>query len=175
MESQNFRDFLSKNDYELVMPVIDAKGAGNLLPKNIEVHTQTLKHKQADEIYILTDLDSRDKNELRQELKHDDVRCIFIAVKAIEAWFLADTVALKNWLKKDDVQPENFPEQSGGKMPWDYLNDVAKKYEARGTGSSKPMFAQKMLKCGFDIERAAQHENCPSAKELVVHFQKSCS
>lgn len=173
VESQNFRNFLSKNGYELMMPVIDANGGGNLLPKNIEPHLTTLKTKNPDvaEIYILTDLEKQPNvEELRNSLKHNEIKFTFIAVKAIEAWFLADTVALKNWLKKDDVQPENCPEQSGDKMPWDYLNDVAKKYEARGTGSSKPMFAQKMLKCGFDIERAAEHENCPSAKELVKHF-----
>lgn len=177
VESNNFRQFLQENGYELITPVIDAHGGGNLLPKNIEVHTQNLKKKGVEQIYILTDLEKRsDKNELRQLLQHDDVQYTFIAVKAIEAWFLADTMALKNWLGNDNVQPETSPEESGNKMPWDYLKDVANQYQARGTGSMKPQFAKRMVThWDFSIKRAAQHPNCPSAKELVAHFQNKVS
>ena len=37
VESPQFGELLNTNGYELVTPVIDAEGGGNLLPQNIDV------------------------------------------------------------------------------------------------------------------------------------------
>lgn len=52
-------------------------------------------------------------------------------------------------------------------MPWERLKELANDYRQSGTGSSKPAFAKRMTKhYNFSLERAANHPNCPSAKEF---------
>ena len=57
VESTQFRDFLDRNGYELVTPVIDAEGGGNLLPQNLEVFIERFDLENVDQIYVLTDLE----------------------------------------------------------------------------------------------------------------------
>lgn len=90
---------------------------------------------------------------------------IFIAVKAIEAWFLADTLALQKWLGLDQVV-EDRPEETIGK-PWDRLKELALLHNKPGPGGSKPNFAKKMTKhFGFATAEAALHPHCPSVKDF---------
>ncbi|MGL5948912.1 MAG: hypothetical protein ACRCYV_07680, partial [Aeromonas sp.] len=89
---------------------------------------------------------------------------IFIAVKAIEAWFLADTQALNRWLKKQDVM-EALPEQTPT-MPWERLKAIAVEQQARGPGSKASFAKQYITYHGFDVTRAAAHPACPSAREF---------
>lgn len=94
---------------------------------------------------------------------------IFIAVKALEAWFLADTDAMRRWLNAPEFF-EPAPEQTPG-MPWERLKEIAKEQGSRGPGGNKVLFAKKM--CGVDlryeIDRAARHPACPSAKGQKLH------
>ncbi len=57
VESANFTKFLSDCGQELVTPVIDAKGGGNLLPHHIDAFIQVLEMKAVSKIYVLTDLE----------------------------------------------------------------------------------------------------------------------
>ena len=178
LESADIKRFLMNSGYELVMPVIDAEGGGNLLPTNIEPFIETLRKNGAEEIYVLTDLEQESLPEkVKERIQNEAVKSIFIAVKALEAWFLADTAAMKQWLGEafnEEPRPEQTPS-----MPWDYLGEIAKKHGARGTGAKKPMFAKRMVRSieekgfNFSIDRAAQHPNCPSVKEFVEYFDQS--
>jgi hypothetical protein len=112
----------------------------------------------------LTDLeDATDVEAVKSRITTEHIELIFIAVKAIEAWFLADTDAMRRWLNSPEFF-ERTPEQTQG-MPWDRLKEVAKANGSRGPGS-KVLFAKKM--CGvalrYELERAAAHPACPSAK-----------
>ncbi len=169
IESIAFKSFLSKNDFELVSPVIDANGAGNLLPHNIQAYINRFKQQQVDAIYVLTDLENESSNDIvRQRVEHPDIAFIFIAVKALEAWYLADTSAIQTWLKLDSFY-EDQPEQTPSK-PWDRLKEIANENGRSGPGQ-KIGFAKKMTKhWNFSIENAALHPACPSAKELIQHF-----
>lgn len=170
IESDKFKEFLLNNDYELVTPVIDAKGGGNLLPNNIKPFIKRLKDSQADRIMVLTDLeDEISVDKVKERIEHSEIKVIFVAVKAIEAWFLADTKAMQKLLNNNDFV-EEFPEYTE-KMPQERIQELAIKYTNRGIGSSKPMFARKMLKWGFSIESSANHPNCPSAKVMIEYFQ----
>lgn len=174
VEAQNFRDFLKHNGFELVTPVINAEGGGNLLPHNIEPFVQQLQGKGADKIFVLTDLENDDSPEIvRKRIEHEKTEFAFIAVKALEAWFLADTEAMRKFLKTETFEGERQPENTEG-MPWDRLSVIAKETEVKqGRGTNKVLFAKKMVKhWGFSIENAAKHENCPSAKELVDYFSQ---
>lgn len=172
IESNKFKEFLSNNNYELVTPVIDAKGGGNLLPNNIEPFIKRLKDSQAEMIAVLTDLeDEVSVNKVKERIRHSEIKVIFVAVKAIEAWFLADTKAMQKLLNNNDFV-EEFPEYTE-KMPQERIQELAIKYTNRGIGSSKPMFARKMLKWGFSIENSANHPNCPSAKVMIEYFKNA--
>lgn len=171
IESDKFKEFLLNNDYELVTPVIDAKGGGNLLPNNIEPFIKTLKNAQADMIVVLTDLeDEISIDKVKERIEHSEIKVIFVAVKAIEAWFLADTKAMQKLLNNNDFV-EEFPEYTE-KMPLKRIQELAIEYTNRGIGNSKPLLAKKMVnKCQFSIENSANHPNCPSAKAMIDYFK----
>lgn len=172
IESPQFRAFLNKHGCELVTPVIDAEGGGNLLPQNIEEFISRLEQKEVDAIYVLTDLEDELHIEtVRKRVRHTKVTFAFIAVKALEAWYLADTDAMNTWLGTQDFY-ESEPEKTVGK-PWDRLKEIAAEKGKRGPGQ-KISFAKRITKYWhFAIENAAKHEACPSAAELISHFEKS--
>jgi hypothetical protein len=167
VESPAFVDWLVANGITLVSPVVNAKGGGNLLPRNIGPFVATLQRAQAEHIVILTDLENEaNPAAVRARIGQQHNNLIFIAVKAIEAWFLADTQALRQWLKIDTVE-EPTPEQTLG-MPWERLKSIAHENQKRGPGS-KLIFAKRMIKhYGFTISNAAQHANCPSVLEFTL-------
>ncbi len=166
VESPQFVAWLNEWQLELVKPIIDAKGGGNLLPRNIEPLVALLRAKGAEHIVILTDLENAaDVDSVKERITNQYSELIFVAVKAIEVWFLADTEAMKKWLNVDDfieIAPEETVE-----MPWERLRDIANELNLRGPGSSKVSFAKRMVKhYGFLVTNAADHSNCPSATEF---------
>lgn len=168
IESHSFQQFLYNKGYELVRPVVNAKGGGNLLPKNIEPFIAQLSN--AERIVVLTDLENEPSpNDVKNRIAHDKIDIIFVAVKALEAWYLADTDSMKKLF--DDLNFfENSPENTTV-MPYEYLKDLVKqKGLHRGLGS-KPSLAKKMVKnYQFSIENAARHPNCASAKKFINYW-----
>jgi hypothetical protein len=166
IESDIFNDWAKTHGLEVCGDVINAKGGGNLLPQNIVPMVNQLQQSNPDHIVILTDLEEEPSEDaVRQRIGTAHTNLIFIAVKAIEAWFLADSAALKKWLAVEQIFEEK-PEQTTG-LPWIRLKEVAASFKKQGPGSSKPGFAMRMVKhYGFSIEKAAQHPACPSAKRF---------
>lgn len=176
IDSTGFRAWCHQIGVEICEPVIDAKGSGNLLPSRIKNYLNQIRKALPNKVVVLTDLEEEESIEaVRSRIQSDALDVVFIAVKAVESWFLADSDALARWLGIENVQEEN-PEQTPA-MPWDYLRDIAKKYNARGTGPSKPVFAKKYTgRFGFSIEKAATHPNCPSVKyfhDTLIKFGNS--
>lgn len=173
IESEAFKNFLHRNGFELVEPVIDANGGGNLLPQHIEPFISALETQGAKKLYILTDSEGEHVEEVKERIRHEKITKCFIAVKAIEAWFLADIEAMRKFLQLEDFTGEDFPEQTP-KLPWERISEIVKETgSARGPGN-KVGFAKKMIKYWeFSIENAATHPNCPSAKCVVAHFQSN--
>jgi hypothetical protein len=164
IESAGFRKWAGGQGLEICSPVINAKGGGNLLPHHIKPMLAQFARSQPDRIVILTDLeDAANVEAVKARITTEHTNLIFIAVKALEAWFLADTDAMRRWLNAPEFF-EPAPENSLG-MPWDRLKEVANANGSRGPGSNKVIFAKKM--CGalqYELERAAAHPACPSAK-----------
>jgi hypothetical protein len=166
IDSGMFKSWTKTQGIEICGPVLNAKGGGNLLPKNILPMINTLQQFTPNYIVILTDLEDAPNEALvRKRIGTEHTELIFIAVKAIEAWFLADTDALKKWLRTEVY--EDYPEQTPG-LPWDRLKEIANSQQGQqGPGLSKPGFAKRMVKhYGFSIEKAANHSACPSAKQF---------
>ena len=91
---------------------------------------------------------------------------VAIAKQAVESWFLADTDAMRRWLE-DPTFFETQPELPI-KTSWDRLKEVSRVRQQRGPGKNRLVFARKMIgRYDFDISRAAQHPNCPSARCFI--------
>ena len=172
IESPRFSAWLKTINIELVRPVVDAEGGGNLLPKNIAPMINTLNSVGVDHIIILTDLEDEESVAVvKQRIGTEYTSFVFVAVKAIEAWYLADTNAMRKWLKSDSFV-ESSPEQTIAK-PWQRLKEIAQTEDRPGPGSSKVAFAKKMVKhFGFDVSQSAIHPECPSAKLLIDGLQE---
>lgn len=167
IESDNFKTWATRHGIEICQPVLDAKGGGNLLPQNIVPLVRRLQSKNPTHIVILTDLEHETSQQVvKDRIGTDYTNLIFIAVKAIESWFLADSEALSRWLKNS--VSEIYPEKTID-LPWKRLLelDCEHKPTERKRGRRKPSFAKRITeKYNFQLERAANHPHCPSAKEF---------
>lgn len=152
---------------QVVKPVINVSGGGNLCPHNINTHVELAKSLGTDKIVILTDLEcSPCVTETRARLGGCDDCRLVVAKKALEAWFLADDVLMQDLLKLEDfsvASPEATPA-----LPLDYFKDLLKAHNQRGVGPSKPRFTRRLLKMGFDMDRALCHSQASS-----LHYFKN--
>lgn len=82
---------------------------------------------------------------MRQRVAHPRIHFAFIAVKALEAWYLADSAAMNAWLETDDFH-EPIPEATPDK-PWERLKQVAAERDKRGPGN-KVAFAKRQSNIG---------------------------
>ncbi len=163
IDSLNFKYILTANNLQLVN-AIDASGNGNLQPKNIKPFIASLKDDGAEKFFILTDLDEDvciTKTKERIYAPEDVV--VIIAVKQIEAWFLADSITLSNIFQKEFLF--NYPENENN--PFEKLKEIFVTHTNRGIGTSKPRFAKRMINEGFNILNAAMHTKCDSSKYLI--------
>jgi len=171
IESTNFRNWATRHNIEIGIPVINAGGGGNLCPRRIEKHINScLTQVKPDKLVILTDLECESCiTKVKQRIGNGRVTKIFVARKAIEAWFLADTQAMQTWLDRTKFL-EELPEQTA-KMPWERLKEVSK--SGRGPGNNKVVFAKKFIdKFNFSLERAATHSQCQSAKYFLEKLKE---
>ena len=162
VDSDNFKQFLLENNCILINAIFSG-GNGNLLPKNITKHINSLKDDKVDKIFILTDLD-KDKCITKTKLRinaSDDISTI-VAVKEMEAWFLSDSHLLSKIFGKpfEYQYPENDYE------PYETLRKLFVENTGRGFGS-KAKLTSIFISKGFSITNAAIHNNCPSAKYFV--------
>lgn len=165
--SENFQQFLASINLHLVN-VINATGSGNLLPHNISGYIESLEKDGAEEIFIFTDLDNDiciTKTKERIQAREKDI--VIIAVKKIEAWFLANDSAMRILLSNSDFSylfPENETE------PFETINSLLVKHKGRGVGkksAGKIKLVHKLLELGFEITESAKHSNCYSAKYFI--------
>ncbi len=175
IESESFRAWLQEEcGLQVVDPVVDAGGNGQMCSHKIEVFVDKLRIKaNPDKIAVLADLDPDSCApcvEKRKEIiGSNGIDLVVIARKAMESWFLADTEAMRSWTGDAGFR-EEYPETLAG-MPWDRLKEIGCQI-GRGPGNKK-IFARKFIRDhGFDVRRAADHGNCPSALYFV---ERLCS
>ena len=168
VESELFRTWLCE---ECNLKVVDkvANAKGNMRSRYIEDQVRLLRQDtNPDKVIVLADLDPDERVpcvQARKELVGSKgIDLVIIAKKALESWFLADTEAMRRWLG-DDTFYEVAPETLTG-MPWDRLRELRDK-KGRGLGTKGSFPRQFILRHGFDVRRAAQHANCPSARYFV--------
>lgn len=170
VESELFQQWLREDcNLEVVDPVVNAAGGGNMCSRNIGVLVGSLRMEaKPDKVVVLADLDPETCAPCVQARKEiigsQDIDLIAIAKKALESWFLADTEAMRRWLG-DDTFYEAAPETSAG-MPWDRLKELGRK-SGQGPGTKSSFSRKFVLRHEFDVRRAAQHAQCPSARYFV--------
>ena len=164
LESETFKNLLSNLNLDYIPEIINVEGNGNLLPHNIEKHSEILLSKGATQIVILTDLDE-DKcvTETKNRIKPLELHICIISKKMIESWFLADTQALQSFIKSNKFQCDN-PEAVA--QPFEEIKALRISYLNRGIGDKK-ILAKFMLRNNFSFEKAASHPNCTSAKYFI--------
>ncbi len=171
VESELFRKWLREEcNLEVLDPVVDAAGNGNMCSRNIGTFVKNLRNTASPEkVVVLADLDpetcARCVQARKKIIGSQGIDLVAIAKKAMESWFLADTKAMRQWLG-DSTFCEVDPETATG-MPWDRLKEL-RDAKGRGPGRNRLIFSRKFIRDqGFDVRRAAQHLNCPSARYFV--------
>lgn len=170
VESDDFRNFLIKNKIDYVPFTANVEGNSNLLPDKLPEYTEFLKAEGATHFIVLTDLEHNASiSAVKDRINAPKDHVVVISVKAIEAWYLADSRLLTTLFKKN--YNYQLPEQTAG-MPIDTLRDEFVTNTGRGFGRSKPKLALRMVNSGFSVVNAAAHENCPSAKFFLATLQE---
>ena len=166
IKSDAFQEFLTQNGLLFTHEVIVAEGNNNLTESKAASNVAILRDKGVEIIFILRDVDDAlcvvdARNKVVQA--SDIQPCV--AVKAMEAWFLADTKAMRSIIEKSDFH-EEFPETIDN--PFERINILSREFRNQKRGvSDKKILARNMLRCHFSIENAANHPNCPSAKYFI--------
>ncbi|MHB8339260.1 MAG: hypothetical protein ACYDEE_17730 [Ignavibacteriaceae bacterium] len=167
LNSDSFQDLLNRKKVESV-GVFDAGGIDNLKNYNTKVDSfiKIFNDRKADKIFFLGDLDFEKclVNQKNSFYRYDEKQVIVISVRAIEAWYLADSVTLSSIFKKKYIysQPENTED-----LPFEVLKKEFLKETGRGIGS-KVRLSHYMIRNGFSIENAIQHKNCKSIQYFFI-------
>ena len=170
LESADFLSFLERLSLDYVPQVINAQGNGNFLPKHRESYSQILQDRGANLIIILTDLDEDKCITLtKQRIDPGPIERVFISVKAIEAWFLADSIAMQSLLGDPRLHQAGVESIS---QPYEHMRTLAQQKTGRGL-PEKPVLARRLSRQhGFSIPRAAQHPDCHSARYFVQKLEE---
>lgn len=163
LKSSMFHSLMGRLGLAYVENVIDAKGGGKLLPQHLEDQIERLQAEGATQIIILTDQeDAPCITSVKERINPDGHHIVVVAVKAIEAWLLADSKAVSTYFgtKFSCENPESFDK------PFLYLKEEKLKLTNRGV-SDKGQLCSRILASGFSLEAAADHPNCPSAKYFL--------
>lgn len=170
--SDNFQLYLSSIELHLVN-VINACGSGNLLPHNISGYIQSLEKSGAEVIFILTDLDNDICiTQTKSGIKAREQDVVIIAVKKIEAWFLANDNAMRSLFKEAEFS-FTYPEMEDN--PFATINSLLVQYKGRGVGKTsagKIKLVSKLIDLGFQLPESANHQNCSSVKYFIHKLQQ---
>lgn len=172
LESEAFKAFLASIDLQFIN-VIDAEGSGNLLPHNIQQYITSLERDGAEKIIILTDLDADVCITItKQRLRARDTDIVVIAVRQIEAWFLADSLAMQKLLQDSNFHFD-LPENEA--FPFECIRQLKIAKTNRGfndKAGGKLLLIKKLLDLGLDIQQSASHPNCASAAYFVRRLKE---
>lgn len=173
LESDIFQEYLTSLGIDFIDDVVDATGNGNLLPYNREKYTQILKDKGATDILILTDLDTDQCITItKQRIGSQPKQIVIISIKEIEAWFLADKLAMQTFLQDGNFicdAPESILN------PFERIRHLRLEKLGKGIPTKKILANLMVHRNNFSIIRAGNHPNCKSAKYFLNKLQQLAS
>ncbi len=160
LNSSNFQELLKRFNIDCV-GVFNAEGINNLIKRNerITSYFEIFKDRNADKVFMLGDLDfERCIIERKNSFyKYEENQIVIISVRAIEAWYLADSITLSSIFKMNYFYPN--PENTN-ELPFEVLKKEFVNKRGRGIGPSKVRLSNYIVRNGFSIENAIKHENC---------------
>ena len=168
LKSPAFSNFLQNHSFQLVGDVVNLEGKGQLNTSRMKTQVQLLRDQGAERVFVLRDMDDAPcLTAVKQEVyQANDVK-ICVAVKELEAWFLADSTTLTTIFQHEFQF--SFPESEPN--PLETLKRLRLQHQQTGI-SDKKLFAKMMVREGFTVERAAAHPNCPSARYFLTKLQE---
>lgn len=161
LEGSDFFDYLHTLSLPFVPEVINAGGNGNLLPHNVHPYIEELKEKGATDIFILTDLDEEQCiTNTKERIDKNSDHFVVLSIRAVEAWFLSDTDAMRRYLDDPDFY---FALPESVLKPFEELKTLRKAKTGRGFNDKKLVANTMVHKMGFSLIRASWHPACQSA------------
>ncbi len=136
-------------------------------------YVEILEKDGAESIIILTDLDKDiciTQTKERISARKQDI--VIIAVKQIEAWFLASSIAMGKLLNQPDF---HFTAPESEFNPFETINYPMVENTGRGVGkktAGKIKLVSQLLDNNLDLYQTAGHPNCPSAKYFLSQLEK---
>lgn len=159
VEFEDFGQILLNNNTELLRPVYNVKGKGNLTEENVRGLVDIALDAGAELIFLLTDMDlDYCATATKKKIIQGPLCKVIVCKKAVESWFLADTDAISALLNRNGYF--EYPEEP--LIPFDTINQLHKE-TFDGRGISKAILPNKMIRNGFSLLNAANHPNCSSA------------
>lgn len=168
LKHESFTNFLLKNNIEQAGDIINLGGKGNLNTARMETQVRLLRDQGAERVFVLRDMDNAPcLTAVKQEVYQAPDVNVCVAVKELEAWFLADSETLTTIFQIDFTF--SFPEIEPN--PLETLKRLRLQHRKTGI-SDKKLFAKTMVREGFTVERAAAHPHCPSARYFLTKLKE---
>lgn len=148
---------------DFIHEIINAKGNGNLLPNHISEFTQILIDKGATKIFNISDLDKDECiTKTKERIKPAKIHQCIINKKMIEAWFLADIVAMRNYLGSENYTCNN-PEDMDN--PFEEIKKQRINFKNKGVNDKK-ILARNLLSSGLSFKKMTSNIKCSSAQNF---------
>lgn len=175
LKQKDFIDYLAGLNLNTTPEmIINARGKNKLyhpsgdfskIEQTATGYIKTLLSKGCSKVIIILDFDNADDSFslFKQKVFHLEGNILIIAKQAIEAWYLADTKALCNYLNKE-IPPIPNPEVYI--KPIEEIRQLRLLHSNKGI-TDKIILTKKMISNGFKFTNAAQHPACFSAQYFV--------
>ena len=172
LNSPAFRKIVAGLSLWITGDIENAKGKNNLSGEKGDSYVNVLRDKGASHIVILRDLDElTDLEAAKQEVIRAGDISLCVAIRELEAWFLANSGTLSAIFKTNFYC--EHPEQESN--PKETLKILSQRFRNGRGIDDEVKFTNLMLANGFSIERAAAHPNCPSARYFLTKLQTIAS
>lgn len=177
VRSDSFKVYLNslglETSYELTINAVgknniyDTSGNLNRLKTDTDERLNQLYELGAVVVFILLDRDNADNclAEFKSKIYRHPETVVIVAMQQIEAWFLADTDCLRQFMQKNIPEiesPESFLDPIGE------IDRLRKMHSGIGIGGKIKLANTIVHRCNFSLANAAAHPSCPSG----AYFQR---
>lgn len=179
LRSERFGQLLSAlglNIVNIIVPEGKAhfwhpKAELQVLEEKVSSFISRLKDQGVAAIFFLVDQDTEPCfTTVKEKIPFSHQNTVIICKRALEAWYLADEKTMSSLLKTKFTceKPEEDPD------PFETIRELLKNNTGRGAGD-KITLANQVMREGFDIQNAASHAGCGSARYFLQKLQQLAS
>jgi hypothetical protein len=175
LRSQNFTQLLAQLHLNMVNIIVPEgkthfwhpKAELPVLEEKVSSFISRLKAQGAAIIIFLVDQDTEPCfTAVKEKIPFSTQNTVIICKRALEAWFLADEKAMSSLLKINFT----FEKPEEEVDPFETIRKVLVEKTGRGAGD-KITLANRVMREGFDIQNAAKHPGCGSARYFLQKLQ----